>query len=201
MREERNSLVGRDPPFRQRWRGNTMRDFNEGVEPHRPITVETEAEEDNVFILEELITKLTARDPLKNRLAGQLNEYIGSVQKQLMMEETAPEEEYEKAYTKLQETETKFSKVMRAEVYYEQKLLQCSQPHERDEHSGTNQRSRGTRCPREPGNRDRDGRRLLNAKRTTEPNSENNKKKNSIRYGAEKEQIKLEQKKKDAKGA
>jgi hypothetical protein len=82
-----------------------------------PITVETEAEADNVFILEQLITKLTAKDPLANRLA-QLNEYIESMQKQLMMKETAPEE-YEKADTKLQEIETEFSKVMRAEDYYE----------------------------------------------------------------------------------
>ncbi len=74
---------------------------------------------------------MTARDPLANRLA-QLNEYIKSMQKQLMMEETAPERMYENAYTKLQEVETEFSKVMRAEDYYEQKLrLQCAQPHER----------------------------------------------------------------------
>ncbi len=89
-----------------------MRDVNEEVEPHRPITVETEAEADNAFILEELITKLTAKDPLANHLT-QLNEYIGSMEKQLMLEETAPEEEYENVYAKLQEIENEFSKVMR----------------------------------------------------------------------------------------
>jgi Holliday junction resolvasome RuvABC endonuclease subunit len=60
-----------------------------------PDSLETEAEEDNIFILEELITKLTAKDPLANRLT-QLNEHIRNMQKQLMMEETAPEEEYER---------------------------------------------------------------------------------------------------------
>jgi hypothetical protein len=108
-----------------------MRDVYEEMEPHRPVTVETEAEADNVFILEELITKLTARDPLANRLA-QLNEYIESMQKQPMMEETAPDRIYENAYTQLKEVETEFSKVMRAEDYWEQKLrLQCAQPHGR----------------------------------------------------------------------
>jgi hypothetical protein len=40
--------------------------------------VETEAEEDSTF-LEDLITELTAKDPLTNRLA-QLNEHIGNIE-------------------------------------------------------------------------------------------------------------------------
>ena len=117
------------PTIPQRWRGNIMRKSNEYLETHKPSNVEAEAEEEHIFALEELITKLTAKDPLENRLT-QLNEYIASMQEQLMVERTEPERDYEKAYTKLHEIETEFSRVMRAEDFYEQKLrIQCSQPH------------------------------------------------------------------------
>jgi hypothetical protein len=117
------------PTIPQRWRGNIMRKSNESSEIHKPSDVEAEAEEEHIFALEDLITKLTAKDPLENRLA-QLNEYIGSMQEQLMIERTEPEQEYGKVYAKLHEIETEFSRVMRAEDFYEQKLrIQCSQPH------------------------------------------------------------------------
>ena len=81
--------------------------------------------------MEKLITTLTAIDPLENRLA-QINEYIRSMKLQLLMEPTKYQEDFTKAYAKLEETETEFCRVMRAEEYFEQKLrAQCTQPHTR----------------------------------------------------------------------
>jgi hypothetical protein len=57
-----------------------------------------------------------AVDPLENRLA-QINEYMRSMEVQLLMGPTKYQEDFTKAYVKVEETETEFCRVIRAEEY------------------------------------------------------------------------------------
>jgi len=130
------------PSIPLRWRGKIMRNIDyppHGQEEQTNDTCNIEAENHETFLMEELVTKLTAIDPLENRLA-QINEYIKSMEDQLLIEPASEDhKDLSKAYSKMQEVESEFSKVMRAEDYFEQKLrAQCAQPHERDRDENEN---------------------------------------------------------------